>query len=93
MDKNSFQVQDRTRQVAHAYDPTFTGGRGRRIVVQGCEQMHKKTLSKKQTKAKRVGGVTQVVEHLPSKHEALSSNSSTAKKQQEEQQQKNQSER
>jgi hypothetical protein len=55
--------------------------------------MHKKTLSKKQTKAKRVGGVTQVVEHLPSKHEALSSNSSTAKKQQEERQQKNQSER
>jgi hypothetical protein len=29
------------------------------------------TLSKKQTKAKRVGGFTQVVEHLPNKHEAL----------------------
>jgi hypothetical protein len=31
-------------------------------------------------KAKRVGDLTQVAEHLPSKHEALSSNISTAKK-------------
>jgi hypothetical protein len=36
-------------------------------------------LSKKITKAKR--GMVQVVEHLPSKHEILTSNSSTAKKQ------------
>jgi hypothetical protein len=36
-------------------------------------------LKKKKTKAKRAGGVTQVVTHLPSKHEALSSNPNTAK--------------
>jgi hypothetical protein len=43
-------------------------------------------LSKKQnaipkiTRAKRPGGMAQVVKHLPSKHEALSSNPNTAKK-------------
>jgi hypothetical protein len=32
------------------------------------------------TKAKRAGGMTQVVEHLPSKHKAPSSNPSTTKR-------------
>jgi hypothetical protein len=32
------------------------------------------------TRAKRAGAVTKVVEHLPSKHKALSSNPSTVKK-------------
>jgi hypothetical protein len=39
----------------------------------GPKQKHK-TPSEKITKAKRARGVTQVVEHLPSKLEALSSN-------------------
>jgi hypothetical protein len=39
-----------------------------------------KTLSEKQTKAKRAGGMTQVVECLPSKYKTLNSNHSTAKK-------------
>jgi hypothetical protein len=38
------------------------------------------TLSEKQTKAKRAGGMTQVVECLPSKYKTLNSNHSTAKK-------------
>jgi hypothetical protein len=37
-------------------------------------------LFEKITKAKRARGVVQVVEQLPSQHEALSSNPSTAKK-------------
>jgi hypothetical protein len=35
--------------------------------------------SSKLTRAKRARGMDQVVEHLPSKHEALSSNPSTIK--------------
>jgi hypothetical protein len=39
-----------------------------------------KTLSLKYPIQKRAGGVTQAIEHLPSKPEALSSNHSTAKR-------------
>jgi hypothetical protein len=42
---------------------------------QKCE-----TLSEKQTKAKRAGGVAEVVEHLLRKHEVLSSNQYHQKK-------------
>jgi hypothetical protein len=38
------------------------------------------TLSETITKVKSAGVVAEVLEHLPSKHEALSSNASTAKK-------------
>jgi hypothetical protein len=38
------------------------------------------TLSEKQTKSKRNGGVAQVAEHLPSEHKVLSLISSTKKK-------------
>jgi hypothetical protein len=38
-----------------------------------------KTLSRKYPTLKRTGGVAQVVEHLPSKHKAQSSNPSTNK--------------
>jgi hypothetical protein len=38
------------------------------------------TISQKYPTQNRAGGVTQVVEHLPHKCEALSSNPSTAKK-------------
>jgi hypothetical protein len=50
----------------------------RKIPVQGS--LGKKTLSRKYPTQKRTGGVVQVIEHQPSKCEALSSNTSTAKK-------------
>jgi hypothetical protein len=43
-------------------------------------QIVRKTLSGKYQTQKRTGGVAKVTELLPSKHEALSSNTSTAKK-------------
>jgi hypothetical protein len=43
------------------------------------EQNKQKILSTKQTKSKRAGSMAQVVEHLPSKLEATSSNPNTAK--------------
>jgi hypothetical protein len=53
----------------------------RRIGVQGQpRQIVQETLSQKYPTHKRTSGVTQAVEQLPSKHEALSSNSSTTKK-------------
>jgi hypothetical protein len=53
----------------------------RRIVVQSQPgKIVHETISQKNPTQKRAGGVTQVVEHLPSKHKALSSNPSIAKK-------------
>jgi hypothetical protein len=40
----------------------------------------RRSLFEKLLKAKRAGGVTQVIEHLLSKHEALNANPSTTKK-------------
>jgi hypothetical protein len=40
-------------------------------------------LSQKRTKSKRTSGIAEVVEYLPSKHKALSSNHSTTKKKRE----------
>jgi hypothetical protein len=45
----------------------------------GPKQKHK-TLSEKYLKRKRVGDMAQVAKHLPTKHEALSSNSTTYKR-------------
>jgi hypothetical protein len=48
----------------------------------GLGKKHKTLLGKKKktkTKSKRAGDFTQVVEHLPSKHKALSSSPSTTK--------------
>jgi hypothetical protein len=47
------------------------GSTNRRIIVQGCLGIKQNPISKI-TKAKRAGGVVQVVECLPSKYEALS---------------------
>jgi hypothetical protein len=44
------------------------------------QQIVHKTLSQKYPTQKRAGRVTQVLEHLPSKHEALTSNPSTTQK-------------
>jgi hypothetical protein len=64
--------------VVHSYRPSYTGGIGRRISIQAGHGWGKLRDSiSKITKAKRAGGEAQVVEHLPSKHKILSSNSST----------------
>jgi hypothetical protein len=60
--------------VAHTCNPSYLGSIGRRIEAHG-----EKCKTQKQTKARRTGAVSQVVEHLPSKLEALSSISSTTK--------------
>jgi hypothetical protein len=53
----------------------------RRIVVPiQPGQILQEILSRKNPSQKRAGRVTQVVEHLPSKHETLCSNPSTEKK-------------
>jgi hypothetical protein len=48
------------------------------VVLAGLDK--KKTLSQKIARVKRAGGMIQTEEQLPSKHEALSSNSSRTKK-------------
>jgi hypothetical protein len=67
--------------VAHA--GYYSGGKGRRIKVQVWPgQKTQDFVGKKKktkTKSKRAGDFTQVVEHLPSKHKALSSSPSTTK--------------
>jgi hypothetical protein len=56
--------------MAHACNPSYPGAEIRRITVQSQpQQMVHETLSQKYPSQKRAGGVTQVVEHLPSKHE------------------------
>jgi hypothetical protein len=62
--------------VVHACCPSYSGGRGRRIVFRGQPWEKLEMLSKN----KRAWGMTQVVEHLPSKHEVLSSNTNTTTK-------------
>jgi hypothetical protein len=66
--------------VVLIYDLSYAGGIGRRIVVSGCSRQKHQTLSEKITKAKRDGGMTQVIEHLPSTCKALSSNPRRKKK-------------
>jgi hypothetical protein len=66
--------------MAHTCNPGYSGDRDRRILVQGHLRQEHETLSEKQTKAKRAWYVAQMVQHEPSKHETLNSNSSTIKK-------------
>jgi hypothetical protein len=48
--------------VVCTFNPSYLGGRGRRIVVRGQLQQKYKTLPEK-TKAKRAGSLDQVVEY------------------------------
>jgi hypothetical protein len=68
--------------VAHAFHPSYLGGEIRRTEVQvHLRQIVQETPSpKNQTRA---GGVVQVVECLPSKHETPSLNPSTEKRKKE----------
>jgi hypothetical protein len=54
--------------VAHASNPSYTGGRGRRITGKSV-----KPPSENQTESKGTKSVAQVTEHLPGKRKALSS--------------------
>jgi hypothetical protein len=65
--------------MAYVYNPNYAGGVRRRIVVQGQSKSFVQDPIW-EIKQKRNGGVVQVIEHLPSKCEALSSNSSIGKK-------------
>jgi hypothetical protein len=63
-----------------AYYPSYLwGSTNRRITDQTCPGVKQDPISKISS-TKRAGEVTQVVEHLPSKHEAFSSNSNITKK-------------
>jgi hypothetical protein len=49
--------------VAHAYNPSYLGGRSRRISIQGGPgEKYPETLSEIQAKLKRARGASQVVE-------------------------------
>jgi hypothetical protein len=66
--------------VVYAYDPSYKGGRSRRIEVLGSPGQKCEMLSKEQAKSKGTGYVAQVVECLPSKCETLSSIPNTSRK-------------
>jgi hypothetical protein len=69
----------------HACNPSYSVGRDQEDlglkpaqVNSSRDPISNKTKQNKNHYKKRAGGVTQAVEHLSSKHEALSSNSSAA---------------
>jgi hypothetical protein len=68
--------------VIHTFNPSYSGVRVRRILVQARQKCE--ALPEKQTKLKKrkneAEGMSKVVRHLLIKREALSSNPSTAKK-------------
>jgi hypothetical protein len=69
--------------VAHTYNPSYAAqreGGGGSWFEASPRQIIPKTHLKKYPTQIRAGGVTQVVECLPNKYEALSSNLGTAKK-------------
>jgi hypothetical protein len=62
--------------MAHAYNSSYWGGRDQEHCGSNpAREIGLKTPSQKYPIQKKAGGVTHVVELLPSKHEALSSNS------------------
>jgi hypothetical protein len=68
--------------VAHTYDPSYSRETAiRRIMVRSqLRQIGHKSLCAKYSTQKRDGKVAQMVESLPNKHEALSSNPNIEKK-------------
>jgi hypothetical protein len=66
--------------MAHTYNPSYSWADIRRTMVQSQpRQIVPETLSQKYPSQKGSGVVAQVLEHLPSKHEALSTNPSVTK--------------
>jgi hypothetical protein len=52
--------------IVHVCNPSYSGGRGRRILVPGQPRQKHETLSEKQTKARKAGVMARAIEHLPS---------------------------
>jgi hypothetical protein len=59
--------------VACAYKPSYMGSLSRRTAVQGWPWTKTREPISKITKAKRAGGIAQVIEFLPSKYTTLRS--------------------
>jgi hypothetical protein len=75
-----FNIKTKPDVMAQAYNSSYLGGGGRRIssLRPAQAKLVKPTLSQKQNqKTSKVGDTAQVVKHLPSKCQALSSNPST----------------
>jgi hypothetical protein len=72
--------------VAHACNPSYSGGRleDRSSKPAWANSSQEPTSKNTQHKKTKAGGVPQVVEHLPSKCEARSSNPSIGKKKEKE---------
>jgi hypothetical protein len=68
--------------VAHAYNPSYLGDRNQEDhgSKPALGKWFVRFVSKIPNTQKRAGGVTQAIQHLPSKCEALSSNPRTTKK-------------
>jgi hypothetical protein len=60
--------------VAHAFNPSCSGDRDQEDHGSTSAQAKRKVLSQKFPAEKRTGGVAHMVQHLPGKHEVLSSN-------------------
>jgi hypothetical protein len=75
------KVNSKLGMMAHIYNPSTEEAEAGELQLQGQLGLHSETLSpKKRKKTSRGWSMSQVVEHLPSKHKALSSNTSTVKK-------------
>jgi hypothetical protein len=66
--------------VAHACNPTYLGDRDQDGDSIHSGQTVLETSPRKYPAQKRAGRMVQVIEHQPTKHEALSSSPGTAKK-------------
>jgi hypothetical protein len=66
--------------MIHAYNSNYMRGIGKMITVPDPHRKKARSYLKNKPKPKRAGSVAQIVELLPSKSKALSSNPSTIKK-------------
>jgi hypothetical protein len=67
--------------VVYVYNPSYTGGIRRSIMISSQSSPGKNERPHLKNNRKQKGmGASQVVEHLPSKHKALSLNPRTRKK-------------
>jgi hypothetical protein len=72
--------------VAHTYNPSYLGGKVRRLLSEGQPGQKCETPSEKQTQSKKTGGPGssgRAPASLPTKGKALSSSSSTTKEKKE----------
>jgi hypothetical protein len=65
----------RPGMMVHAYNSSYAGGGGKRITVRGQSWAKSMRPYLKTNQSKKSWVMAQVVEHLPSKHKVLMSNS------------------